>query len=138
MDCGQAVGMRELSYSPLTTRTGLILLCCVQGAWTCMHIHISYCNPQGFKLLASNYLGIHGYHCLFDEIEGLLKNTEVTPAQVAEELMKSEDADIALEGLVKLLNRKKLEGDEPKDKDGKMSGVQKAKRQKVETKRGLR
>ncbi|XVE82571.1 hypothetical protein DITRI_Ditri16bG0016300 [Diplodiscus trichospermus] len=101
-----------------------------------MHIHMSYCNAQGFKLLASNYLGIHGYHRLFNEIEGLLKNTEITPAQVAEELMKSEDADIALEGLVKLLKRKKLEGDEPMGKDGKRSGIQQAKRQKVETKRG--
>ncbi|XVF17941.1 hypothetical protein REPUB_Repub10bG0168300 [Reevesia pubescens] len=101
-----------------------------------MHIHMTYCNPQGFKLLASNYLGIRGYHHhLFDEIEGLLKNTEVTPAQVAEELMKSEDADIALEGLVKLLKRKKQEGDEPIDKDGKKIGIREAKRQKVETKR---
>ncbi|XVF15806.1 hypothetical protein REPUB_Repub09cG0188100 [Reevesia pubescens] len=100
-----------------------------------MHIHMSYCNPQGFNLLASNYLGIRGNHHLFDEIEGLLKNTEVTPAQVAEELMKSEDADIALEGLVKLLKRKKLEGDEPIVKDAKKLGIREAKRQKVETKR---
>ncbi|XWS33798.1 hypothetical protein CRYUN_Cryun22dG0113600 [Craigia yunnanensis] len=100
-----------------------------------MHIHMTYCNPQGFKLLASNYLGIRGYHHLVGEIEDLLKNTEVTPAQVAEELMKSEDADIALEGLVKLLKRKKLEGDEPVDKDTKKFGIQQPKRQKVETNR---
>ncbi|OMO56986.1 hypothetical protein CCACVL1_26132 [Corchorus capsularis] len=100
-----------------------------------MHIHMSYCNPQGFKLLASNYLGIQGYHSLFSEIEGLLQETDVTPAQVAEELMKSEDADIALEGLVKLLKRKKLEGDEPIDKDANKSGIQEAKRQKVDKKR---
>ncbi|XVE82566.1 hypothetical protein DITRI_Ditri16bG0015800 [Diplodiscus trichospermus] len=98
-----------------------------------MHIHMSYCTPHGFKLLASNYLGIHGYHLLFDEIEGLLNNTEVTPAQVAEEFMKSEDADIALEGLLKLLKRKKLEGSEPMDKDAEMSGIQQAEMQKVET-----
>ncbi|KAE8693265.1 hypothetical protein F3Y22_tig00110813pilonHSYRG00005 [Hibiscus syriacus] len=100
-----------------------------------MHVHMSYCNPQGFKLLASNYLGIHGHHHLFGEIEGLLKNIEVTPAQVAEELMKSEDADIALGGLVKLLKRKKLEGDEPIGKDAQMLGVRDVKRQKVEIKR---
>ncbi|MFQ6623457.1 hypothetical protein Gotur_004057, partial [Gossypium turneri] len=99
-----------------------------------MHIHMSYCNPQGFKLLASNYLGIHGYHHLFGEIEGLLQDTEVSPAQVAEELMKSEDPDIALGGLVKLLKRKKLEGDGPVDKDGKTVGIREVKRQKVETK----
>ncbi|XP_040945471.1 AAA-ATPase At5g17730-like [Gossypium hirsutum] len=74
-----------------------------------MYIHMSYCNPQGFKLLASNYLGIHGYHHLFGEIEGLLQDTEVSPAQVAEELMMSEDPDVALSGLVKLLKWKKLE-----------------------------
>ncbi|XP_021274951.1 AAA-ATPase At5g17760-like isoform X1 [Herrania umbratica] len=100
-----------------------------------MHIHMSYCKPQGFKLLASNYLGIRDHHHLFGEIEGLLKNTEVTPAQVAEELMKSEDADIALGGLVKLLKRKKLEGNEPMDKDANKFGVREAKRQKVENKR---
>ncbi|KAA3457520.1 mitochondrial chaperone BCS1-like [Gossypium australe] len=77
-----------------------------------MHIHLSYSNPQGFKLLASNYLGIHGYHHLFGEIEGLLQDTEVSPAQVAEELMMSEDPDVALSGVVKLLKWKKLEGDD--------------------------
>ncbi|PPR88094.1 hypothetical protein GOBAR_AA32598 [Gossypium barbadense] len=99
-----------------------------------MHVHMSYCNPQGFKLLASNYLGIHGYHHLFGEIESLLQDTEVSPAQVAEELMKSEDPDIALGGLVKLLKRKKLEDDGPIDKDGKTVGIREVKRQKVETK----
>ncbi|KAL4368719.1 hypothetical protein GQ457_05G012760 [Hibiscus cannabinus] len=100
-----------------------------------MHVHMSYCNPQGFKLLASNYLGIHGYHHLFGEIEDLLKNTEVTPAQVAEELMKSEDTNIALGGLVKLLKRKKLEGDVPVDKDARSFGIQEVKRRKIEIKR---
>ncbi|KAL1107015.1 hypothetical protein V6Z11_D03G013000, partial [Gossypium hirsutum] len=90
-----------------------------------MYIHMSYCNPQGFKLLASNYLGIHGYHHLFGEIEGLLQDTEVSPAQVAEELMMSEDPDVALSGLVKLLKWKKLEGD-----DANAFDIQDVKRQK--------
>ncbi|KAL5752605.1 hypothetical protein ACOSQ2_023112 [Xanthoceras sorbifolium] len=76
-----------------------------------MHIHMSYCTPHGFKLLASNYLGISGEHSLYGEIESLIETTEVTPAQVAGELMKSEDADVALVELVNLLKRKKLEGD---------------------------
>ncbi|KAK3224189.1 hypothetical protein Dsin_011214 [Dipteronia sinensis] len=76
-----------------------------------MHIHMSYCTPHGFKLLAANYLGISGEHSLYGEIESLIETTEVTPAQVAGELMKSEDADVALEELVNLLKRKKLEGD---------------------------
>lgn len=98
-----------------------------------MHIHMSYCTYHGFQLLASNYLSINGHH-LYDEIEGLLKEAEVTPAHVAEELMKSEDVDVALEGLVKLLKRKKMEGDECEDEDEKKIGAQGAKRQKTESK----
>ncbi|XP_059446894.1 AAA-ATPase At3g50940-like [Corylus avellana] len=70
-----------------------------------MHIHMSYCTPCGFKILASNYLRVKT-HSLFAEIEGLLKEAEVTPAEVAEELMKSDDADIALTGLVAFLQQK--------------------------------
>ncbi|KAL4023769.1 AAA-ATPase [Cucumis melo var. makuwa] len=78
-----------------------------------MHIHMSYCTFHGFKLLAANYLQIgHTQHRLFPEIETLLDATEVTPAQIAEELMKSEDPDVSLQGLVKLLKRKKLEQEE--------------------------
>ncbi|KAF2322882.1 hypothetical protein GH714_031745 [Hevea brasiliensis] len=60
-----------------------------------MHIHMSYCSPCGFKMLASNYLGIT-YHPLFLQVEELIGTTKVTPAEVAEELMKSEEPDIAL------------------------------------------
>ena len=74
-----------------------------------MHVHMSYCTMDGFKLLASNYLGINGDHRLFKEIEGLLENAEVTPAEIAEELLKSDDNDVALEGLVKFLKQKRLE-----------------------------
>jgi len=76
-----------------------------------MHIHMSYCSYQGFKLLASNYLELPSEHPLFGEIEGLIEDIQITPAQVAEELMKSEDAEATLEGFVKLLKRKKMEGD---------------------------
>ncbi|KAL9328785.1 hypothetical protein ACSQ67_003788 [Phaseolus vulgaris] len=76
-----------------------------------MHIHMSYCSYQGFKLLASNYLEIPSEHPLFGEIEGLIEDIQITPAQVAEELMKNEDAEATLEGFVKLLKRKKMEGD---------------------------
>lgn len=83
-----------------------------------MHIHMSCCTYHGFKILASNYLGInindsdgHVDDPRFWEIEGLIEETQITPAQVAEELMKSEDADVAIEGFVKLLKRKKMESD---------------------------
>uniref|UniRef100_A0A7N2MWE5 AAA+ ATPase domain-containing protein n=1 Tax=Quercus lobata TaxID=97700 RepID=A0A7N2MWE5_QUELO len=74
-----------------------------------MHVHMSYCTMDGFKLLASNYLGINGDHRLFKEIEGLLENAEVTPAEIAEELLKSDGNDVALEGLVKFLEQKRPE-----------------------------
>lgn len=67
-----------------------------------MHIHMSYCTPCGFKILASNYLGLTN-HSLFTEIEKLITEVEVTPAEIAEELMKSDEADVALKGLVKYL-----------------------------------
>ncbi|KAJ8547706.1 hypothetical protein K7X08_011292 [Anisodus acutangulus] len=71
-----------------------------------MHIHMSYCTPSGFKILASNYLGLKN-HCKFGEIEDLITEVNVTPAEIAEELMKSDEADIALDGLIKFLNKKK-------------------------------
>ncbi|CAN4124170.1 unnamed protein product [Withania somnifera] len=36
-----------------------------------MHINMSYCTPSGFKILASNYLGLKN-HCKFVEIEELI------------------------------------------------------------------
>lgn len=99
-----------------------------------MHIHMSYCTLHGFKQLASTYLGIRSHH-LFGEIEDLMDTTHVTPAQVAEELMKSEHADIALQELIKLLKRKNLEGDEDEeDVAEKKAGTRDAKRQKSENK----
>ncbi|KAJ9128791.1 hypothetical protein P3X46_033671 [Hevea brasiliensis] len=81
-----------------------------------MHIHMSYCSPCGFKMLASNYLGIT-YHPLFLQVEELIGTTKVTPAEVAEELMKSEEPDIALRGLIVFLERKKIEDEERKKRE---------------------
>lgn len=106
-----------------------------------MHIHMSYCTFHGFKLLAANYLQIgHKGHRLFPEIESLLDATEVTPAQIAEELMKSEDADVSLEGLVKVLKRKKLEQEEEENNgngedDEKEGTLREAKKLKVEARK---
>ncbi|KAM7265990.1 hypothetical protein ACFE04_003673 [Oxalis oulophora] len=102
-----------------------------------MHIHMSYCTTQGFRLLASNYLNIKGSHPLFGEVESLLENNEITPAQIAEELMKSEDADIALEGLVNLLKRKGdlIDGEEAVEEKNGGEDDEKKKRKVVEKKR---
>lgn len=102
-----------------------------------MHIHMSYCSYQGFRVLASNYLDISSDqdHHLFGEIEGLIEDTQITPAQVAEELMKNEDAEASLEGFVKLLKRKKMEGDVcENDVTDNKAEPQKCKKRKVSCK----
>ncbi|KAG7551015.1 P-loop containing nucleoside triphosphate hydrolase [Arabidopsis thaliana x Arabidopsis arenosa] len=80
-----------------------------------MHIYMGHCSFQGFKTLASNYLGLSDStmpHRLYPEIERLIDGEVMTPAQVAEELMKSEDADVALEGLVNVLEKMRLKSEE--------------------------
>ncbi|MED6123870.1 hypothetical protein PIB30_053612 [Stylosanthes scabra] len=71
-----------------------------------LHIHMSYCSFNGFKTLASNYLGIQNHHPMFDDIQGLLNKVNATPAEVAGELMKSDNVDISLEGLINFLQNK--------------------------------
>ncbi|XP_008241895.1 PREDICTED: AAA-ATPase At2g18193-like [Prunus mume] len=84
-----------------------------------VHIHMSYCTPSGFRVLASNYLGIRDGedHRLFGEIERLIESTEVTPAQVAEELMKSDDAEVSLGGLVNFLKHNQAERERKKEEE---------------------
>ncbi|KAJ4974173.1 hypothetical protein NE237_007347 [Protea cynaroides] len=50
------------------------------------HIEMSYCNYEGFKVLAKNYLDLES-HPLFNTIHGLMDETQITPADVAENLM---------------------------------------------------
>ncbi|KAF7150536.1 hypothetical protein RHSIM_Rhsim02G0006300 [Rhododendron simsii] len=63
-------------------------------------------------------LGVERPNDRRNKIEGLIEKVEVTPAEVAEELMKSEDVDIALAGVVNLLKRKKMEGNEIEEVEG--------------------
>ncbi|KAM7516204.1 hypothetical protein LguiA_005787 [Lonicera macranthoides] len=79
-----------------------------------MHVHMSYLTTDGFKLLASNYLNIQNRYCRIEEIEELIESMEVTPAEVAGELMKSDNADISLEGLLNFLKCKKIASNEVK------------------------
>ncbi|KAL3720423.1 hypothetical protein ACJRO7_005270 [Eucalyptus globulus] len=77
-----------------------------------VHVHMSYCTPCGFKLLASNYLGINSNE-LFDQIESLIAMARVTPAEVAEQLMKSDEPEVALRDMVSfLVNHKRKENEE--------------------------
>ncbi|WMV27658.1 hypothetical protein MTR67_021043 [Solanum verrucosum] len=74
-----------------------------------VHIEMSYCTFSGFRVLASNYLKIEE-HRLLEKIEDLFQRVKVTPAEVAGELMKSNNSDVALENLVKFLQNKEHEG----------------------------
>ncbi|KAM7470792.1 hypothetical protein LguiA_008975 [Lonicera macranthoides] len=76
-----------------------------------MHIHMSYCMPGAFKTLALNYLGMTD-HPLFLEVKSLLAKTTVTPAEVAEQLLKKVDPEAALGGLIVFLGEKKREREE--------------------------
>ncbi|KAM4098082.1 hypothetical protein ACJW30_07G050000 [Castanea mollissima] len=74
-----------------------------------VHVHMSYCTMDGFKILASNYLNIEADHQLYRQIEGLLENVEVTPAEITDELLKSGGTDVVLGGLVKFLELRTLQ-----------------------------
>ncbi|KAK1440581.1 hypothetical protein QVD17_06410 [Tagetes erecta] len=67
-----------------------------------------YCTPCGFQLLASNYLGVTDHAC-FKQIEDLIGKVEITPAEVAEQLLKDSDPDVVLTGLVEFFYLKMKE-----------------------------
>ncbi|CAH2045048.1 unnamed protein product [Thlaspi arvense] len=73
------------------------------------HIEMAYCRFEAFKVLAKNYLEVES-HDLYGEIERLLEETDMTPADVAENLMpksEEEDADVCLKRLVESLEEEK-------------------------------
>lgn len=84
-----------------------------------VHIHMAYCTPCGFKLLANNYLGIKD-HKLFKEIEELIDTANVTPAEVAEQLLKEDEAEDSLRGLVNFIHKKIKEKEEAEAKPEKV------------------
>ncbi|PWA35525.1 ATPase, AAA-type, core [Artemisia annua] len=70
-----------------------------------MHIHMPYCTFPAFKQLAFNYLDVED-HRLFERVDELLQYVNVTPAEVAGELMKcTRDPTLSLERLVAYLER---------------------------------
>ncbi|KAF7811359.1 AAA-ATPase [Senna tora] len=71
-----------------------------------MHINLSFCKGKAFRVLALNYLDIEGDHPLFQQIDGLLEKTQVTPAMVTEQLLRFENPNVVLEEFVKFLEDK--------------------------------
>jgi AAA+ superfamily predicted ATPase len=79
------------------------------------HIEMSYCHYDAFKVLASNYLYIteHQLFKMFGEIQELLEQVNMSPADVAGYLMRTEkrDASVCVEGLVVALKNLKAKED---------------------------
>ncbi|KAF0908749.1 hypothetical protein E2562_028568 [Oryza meyeriana var. granulata] len=105
MGCGRRAARSASSSSPPTTKDRLDPALLRPGRMD-MHIYMGYCGWEAFKTLAHNYFLVDG-HQVFPEIQGLLDAVEVTPAEVSEMLLRSEDVDPALGGLVEFLEKKK-------------------------------
>ncbi|KAJ0570931.1 putative ATPase, AAA-type, core, P-loop containing nucleoside triphosphate hydrolase [Helianthus annuus] len=73
-----------------------------------VHVEMSYCTYDGFKILASTYLQVKEDEKLelFQVVKEAFKKVKVTPAEIAGELMKGEDAEIVLQNLIRWLQLK--------------------------------
>ncbi|KAL1214830.1 AAA-ATPase [Cardamine amara subsp. amara] len=104
-----------------------------------MHIELSYCTYEAFKILAKNYLDLddddddddddNDNHPLFREIKSLLEETMTSPADVAEKLMARNhqiDADESLTLLINALEKEsyhqRTQHDKKKNKKFKIFG----------------
>ncbi|GJX08870.1 AAA-ATPase-like protein [Tanacetum coccineum] len=81
-----------------------------------VHIHMSYCTPSGFKLLASNYLRI-SQHNLYEEIEDLITKVAITPAEVAEQLTQ-ENEEAAAKARKQIMVARENEKKQQEDANG--------------------
>ncbi|KAI3470174.1 hypothetical protein Pfo_026837 [Paulownia fortunei] len=75
------------------------------------HIEMSYCCFEAFKVLANNYLKLES-HQMFDKIRCLLQETDISPADVAENLMTKsaeKSAEECLGNLITALHKAKEE-----------------------------
>ncbi|CAK9184743.1 unnamed protein product [Ilex paraguariensis] len=73
------------------------------------HVELSYCSFEGFKVLAKNYLELEA-HPMFQSIHRLIEETKITPADVAENLMRKsprEEAEKCLSNLIRALQEAK-------------------------------
>ncbi|CAI9283246.1 unnamed protein product [Lactuca saligna] len=87
------------------------------------HIELSYCGFEAFRVLARNYLYLET-HDLFEKIRVLLEETQMTPADVAENLMpKTSPADVEgclrslIEALENTKEEKRIEEEEKRKKE---------------------
>ncbi|CAN6213410.1 unnamed protein product [Urochloa humidicola] len=93
------------------------------------HIEMSYCCFEAFKMLAKVYLDVDA-HELFDDVAALLREVQMTPADVAENLTPKgpgEDADSCLAALVEALQKAKEKAIAKKAKEAAALAKKKAK-----------
>eukprot|EP00250_Pteridium_aquilinum_P004015 c14269_g1_i1 orf=2-1405(-) len=84
-----------------------------------MHIHLSYCGFEAFKVLAKNYLKLED-HPLFEEVQAALQEEGVcmTPAAVSEVMTRERrDAEEALRRLIKEIKESKNKKQEPMEEE---------------------
>ncbi|XP_042030668.1 AAA-ATPase ASD, mitochondrial-like [Salvia splendens] len=92
------------------------------------HIELSYCGFEAFKILAKNYLEVDS-HELFAKIRQLLNETEMSPADVADKLMRKSDGEDADGNLMRLI--KALEEVQEKKKAAKLEEKEKIREMRV-------
>ncbi|KAF6173548.1 hypothetical protein GIB67_042678 [Kingdonia uniflora] len=93
------------------------------------HIEMSYCGFEGFKVLAKNYLDIDS-HVLFETMRTLFKETQITPADIAENLMPKTfngDAETSLKSLIQVLETAKEEARLKAVEEGRLKAEDEAK-----------
>ncbi|KAM1076006.1 hypothetical protein ACFX19_023984 [Malus domestica] len=93
------------------------------------HIELSYCCFEAFKVLARNYLDLDS-HELFEAIARLLGETNMTPADVAENLMPKsvrQDAKSCLKNLIEALEAAKEEARVKAEEEAKSKAEEEAK-----------
>ncbi|TXG59032.1 hypothetical protein EZV62_016861 [Acer yangbiense] len=86
------------------------------------HIEMSYCCFEAFKVLANNYLDINS-HDLYAKIESLLGETNMTPADVAENLMPKSDeegVETCLNSLIEALEEAKEEARKKAEEEARL------------------
>ncbi|XP_016460218.1 AAA-ATPase At3g28510-like [Nicotiana tabacum] len=88
-----------------------------------MHIEMSYCKYEAFKVLAKNYLDIET-HPLFQQIQSLFEEVNISPCDVAENLMlknASGGPEICLNNLIQALEKAKEKTNKDKEDEEKTS-----------------
>ncbi|XVF60448.1 hypothetical protein PTKIN_Ptkin08bG0047400 [Pterospermum kingtungense] len=106
------------------------------------HIEMSYCRFEAFKVLAKNYLDIDT-HPLFGEIGRLLDETDVTPADVAENLMsksddEEEDETYCLKNLIEALKAAKEEARKKAEEEARLKAEKEEKEKEQSVKEDVK